>query len=75
MFDANVFKRAVKEWIKNHPEGTEADLADFCEEQIPPTQYASYEWLVEHTISWYRHILAQRRQEPDEDDGEELALA
>lgn len=75
MFDANVFKRAVKEWIKSHPEGTEADLVDFCEEQIPPAQYARHEWLVEHTISWYRHILAQRRQEPDEDDLEELSLA
>ena len=75
MFDANVFKRAIKDWIKAHPEGTEAYLADFCEEQIPPAQYTSYEWLVEHTISWYRHILAQRRQEPDMDDGDELSLA
>ena len=59
-FDPNRFKRSVKDWIKAHPEGTETDLADFCEEQIPPAQYQAHQWLVEHTISWYRHILAQR---------------
>lgn len=60
MFDANQFKRAVKEWMRHHPEGTEADLVDFCEEQIPPAQYSANQWLVEHTLSWYRHILSQR---------------
>lgn len=75
MFDANLFKRSVKEWIKSHPDGSEADLADFCEDQIPSAQYASHQWLVDHTLSWYRHILAQRRQEPDEDDdGEGMGL-
>jgi hypothetical protein len=61
MFDANHFKRSVKEWIKRHPEGTEAELVDFCEEQIPPAQFSAHQWLVEHTLSWYRHILAQRQ--------------
>jgi hypothetical protein len=63
MFDANRFKRSVKDWIRAHPQGTEADLVDFCEEQIPPQQYQANQWLVEHTLSWYRHILAQRRVE------------
>ena len=76
MFDANLFKRSVKEWIKLHPEGSESDLADFCEDQIPSAQYASHQWLVEHTLNWYRHILAQRRQESTfDDDEEDVALA
>jgi hypothetical protein len=69
MFDANQFKRSVKEWMRQHPEGTEADLLDFCEEQIPTSQYSVNQWLVEHTLSWYRHILAQRQHaagQPDE---------
>jgi len=62
MFDANQFKRSVKDWMKLHPTATEVELVDFCEEQIPASQYASYEWLVEHTVSWFRHIVAQRHQ-------------
>jgi hypothetical protein len=60
MFDPNQFKRSVKEWMKQHPTATEIELIDFCEDQIPVSQYASYEWLVEHTVSWFRHIVAQR---------------
>ena len=60
MFDANHFKRSVKEWIRIHPEGSETDLLDFCEEQIPAPAYAANRWLVEHTLSWYRHILSSR---------------
>lgn len=73
MFDANSFKRNVKEWIKAHPAGTEAELVDFCEEQIPSAQYQSHQWLVEHTLSWYRHILAQRQHATQYDDEEESA--
>jgi hypothetical protein len=75
MFDANQFQRAVKEWIRQHPDGTEADLVDFCEEQIPPAQFAAYHWLVEHTVSWYRHILTQRQHQVGElaDDAETAA--
>ena len=61
MFDANKFKRSVKDWIRDHPEGTEEDLLDLCEELIPTNQYAANHWLIEHTLSWYRHILAQRK--------------
>lgn len=60
MFDANKFKKSVKEWIRNTPDGTIADLTDFCEDQIPPANFASYQWLVEQTISWYGHILSHR---------------
>jgi hypothetical protein len=68
MFDPNRFKRSVKDWMKSHPDGTEAELVDFCEEQIPAAQYAAYQWLVEHTLSWYRHILAQRRHDAEAAD-------
>lgn len=60
MFDSNKFKRAVKEWMLEHPEGTETDLVDFCEEQIPPQQFAMYQWLIDQTLSWYRHVLVSR---------------
>jgi len=73
MFDPNSFKRAVKVWIKNNPEGTELELEDFCEEQIPPHQLAANEWIVTQTLSWYRHILAQRDIAKRYDPREEFA--
>lgn len=60
MLDFNDFKRSVKEWIRLHPGGSIQDLRDFCEERIPSHQYSANEWLVDQTISWYRHILAHR---------------
>lgn len=70
MFDANQFKRSVKNWMRQNPQGSEADLVDFCEEQIPPAQYTAHQWLVEHTLSWYRFVLAQRSNQPDDSDDE-----
>jgi hypothetical protein len=60
MFDANLFKRAVKDWIQANPSGTMEDLREFCEEQIPTAQYAAWQWLIEQTTSWYGHVLRQR---------------
>lgn len=60
MFDSNKFKRAVKEWMAEHPEGTENELIDFCEELIPPQQFAVHQWLIDQTVSWYRHVLVSR---------------
>lgn len=60
MFDTNQFKSQVKEWIRCHPDGSEMDLQDFCEELIPSAQYAAYSWMIDHTLSWYKHIVAQR---------------
>ena len=60
MFDFNGFKKSVKEWIRTNPDGSVNDLRDFCEEQIPPPQYTANEWIVEQTVSWYRHILNHR---------------
>jgi hypothetical protein len=70
MFDTNHFKRAVKDWMKQHPEGSEAELTDFCEELIPVHQFAAHRWLVDHTVSWYRHVVAHRNQtQPFEEEG------
>ena len=60
MFDANLFKRAVKDWIQANPSGTMEDLREFCEEQSPTAQYAAWQWLIEQTTSWYGHVLRQR---------------
>jgi len=71
-FDSNAFKKAAKDWIRENPDGALQDFTDFCEEQIPSTQFAAYGWLLEQTVSWYRHILARRDtnrdalNEPDE---------
>lgn len=68
MFDFNQFKRSVKDWIRDNPEGSLVDLRDYCEELIPAAQYAANEWLVDQTVSWYRHILASRDYEPETAD-------
>ncbi len=60
MFDANSFKRAVKDWIQTNPGGSMEDLQEFCEEQIPTAQYSAFHWLIEQTTSWYGHVLRQR---------------
>ena len=60
MFDANKFKQSVKGWMRENPNGTVHDMVDFCEDQIPSTQYASHRWLIDQTVDWYKHILAQR---------------
>ena len=68
MFDFNSFKRSVKEWINSNPQGTVADLRDFCEEQIPPAQYMANMWVVDQTVSWYRHILEHREFRTNDDE-------
>lgn len=60
MFSTNDFKQSIKQWIKSNPDGSEQDLLDFCEEQIPPQQYTSMAWLIDQTMCWYRYVLAQR---------------
>ena len=59
-FDHNIFKRSVKDWMKSNPEGSLADLVDFCEELIPPQSFSTSRWIVDQTVSWYKHILAHR---------------
>ncbi len=60
MIDTNEFKRKVKEWVKANPLGNEQELSDFCEDLIPPAQFASQKWLVDQTLHWYRYVVAQR---------------
>lgn len=60
MFDLNGFKKDVKSWIRQNPDGSLVDLRDYCEDQIPPSQFTAYSWLVEQTVGWYKHILDHR---------------
>lgn len=57
MFDINGFKKKIKVWAAEHPDGDINELIDFCEEQIPVTQFAANQWLIDQTVSWYKHIL------------------
>ncbi len=66
MVDLNSFKKQVKVWIKENPEGTIHDLRDFCEEMIPANQFAAYGWLVDQTVGWYKHILDHRKISEDQ---------
>lgn len=76
MFDANSFKRQVKEWIRSYPEGELADFQDFCEEQVPPAQYASHKWLIDQTVDWYKHILAHRELSKNfQDEADDQSIA
>jgi hypothetical protein len=73
MFDTNAFKKSVKVWIRDNPYGTDQDLQDFCDERIPTSDYASSQWLVDQTLSWYRHVLAQRDFKDDSGDDQDIA--
>ena len=70
MFDTNKFKRSVKDWTRDNPNGTLEELVDYCEELIPAAQFSSYAWLVEQTAGWYQHILNTRRANKFMDDHE-----
>jgi hypothetical protein len=61
MLDTNKFKRSVKEWVRENPNGSLENLVDYCEELIPPGQYNNYSWIVEQTAGWYEHVLSTRR--------------
>ena len=68
MFDINGFKIKVKEWIREHPHGSEADFLDYCEELIPSSQYSAHQWILDQTVSWYHSILQSRKNEAPADD-------
>ncbi len=70
MFDVNYFKRSVKEWIRENPQGSLLDLRDYCDEIVPPQLYAANEWLIDQPLYWYRHVL-ERRDNDDADNDEE----
>jgi hypothetical protein len=61
MLDINLFKRQVKEWIAKTPQGDSQALLDFCEAQIPPSQFTAYQWLVDQTMSWYTQMMERRK--------------
>lgn len=61
MFDTNNFKRSVKEWVRNNPDGPKDDLIDYCEGLIPPNLFNNYQWLIDQTSGWYDHVIQTRR--------------
>jgi hypothetical protein len=68
MLDTNDFKRSVKEWVRDNPKASLADLADFCEDLIPAKQFQSHSWLVEQTVGWYQNVINSRRHLNEQDD-------
>lgn len=68
MLDHNAFKKSVKDWMRENPEGSLPDLIDFCEEQIPTNQFATSRWIVDQTVSWYKHILVHRELTSEQQD-------
>lgn len=74
MFDSNQFKRAVKEWVRSHPEATVSEFEEFCTHQLPAVEYPQHQWLVSQSISWYRHVLINRKSNyTPELDNEDVA--
>ena len=71
MFDRNHFKKAVKEWIRLHPNANLNDLVDYCEELIPPSQYSANSWLIDQTVNWYKHLLSQSDVVEDYNDDDD----
>lgn len=67
MFDPNKFKKAIKEWVKMHSNASIGEFVDFCEAQIPAPHFAANQWLIEQSLSWYEHILAQRKAAQEAD--------
>ena len=51
--------------MREHPQGTEQELVDYCDELIPANQFAVNQWLVEQTLSWYRFVLTARDKNRD----------
>ncbi len=68
MFDINEFKKKVKEWIRQNPQGDESEFVDFCEDLIPPAQFSANRWIVDQTVAWYRSILQSRKEELANED-------
>ena len=62
MLNFNHFKKEVKNWMARHPHGSEMDLLDFCEELIPANEYVANKWIIDETMSWYKHVLDHRKK-------------
>ena len=63
MLNFNNFKKEVKVWMSQNPNGSEAELLDFCEDIIPANQYVANKWIIDETVSWYKHVLDSRKKE------------
>ena len=63
MLNFNNFKKEVKVWMSQNPNGSEIELLDFCEDIIPANQYVANKWIIDETVSWYKHVLDNRKKE------------
>ena len=72
-FDVNIFKKKVKTWMQQRPQATLEEFIDFCEEQIPTSQFAAYQWLLDQSVTWYGYIISQRDVMKTFDYDEEVA--
>ncbi len=59
-FDTNSFKKNIKDWVAQNPRADIEAFTDYCEDQIPQRSFASYEWLVDQSVSWFKHVLRNR---------------
>jgi hypothetical protein len=63
MLNFNNFKKEVKVWMSLNPHGSEMELLDFCEDIIPSNEYVANKWVIDETVSWYKHVLDNRKKE------------
>ncbi|MFK7873519.1 MAG: hypothetical protein AB8C84_10225 [Oligoflexales bacterium] len=70
MFHVNEFKRNMKSWAREHPEGNEEQFMDYCDSQVDPEYYATHGWLLEQARSWFRYVESCRKtyDDPHHDD-------
>ena len=47
MLNFNNFKKEVKVWMSQNPNGSEIELLDFCEDIIPANQYVANKWVID----------------------------
>lgn len=63
MVNINSYKRLIKAWTENHPEGKVDDFIDFCEELIPPSEYIAHQWLIQESTAWFQHLLDNKKHQ------------
>jgi hypothetical protein len=66
VFDRNIFKKSVKQWVRSNPGATVQQLVDYCEELIPPAEYSANSWMIDQTIHWYKNFLSSQEFEHEE---------
>ena len=60
MLNVNEFKKRIKKWMDDNPFAQETDLVKYCKKIIPENELKANQWLLDQTVSWYKHILLIR---------------